>query len=105
MEFTTLEMQTLCCSFSSNKPALFVKKKKKNNDELVFQVFYRCSELQDAWDYVDFCLFKLTGVNINLSIGLCLYLDIRTGCGQVASDCETAYYFIFKCAQILNIGA
>ena len=55
--------------------ALFVKKKK---DELVSHIFYSCSELQDVWDYVDNCLFTLSGISVNLSIGLCLCLDVAT---------------------------
>ena len=68
----------------------------KKNDELVSHVFYRCSELRDVWDYVDICLFKLTGVNVSLSIALCLYLDVRTAFKQISTDQETAIVLLLS---------
>ena len=37
-----------------------------------------------------FTVFKLIGVNANLVIAFCLYLDVRTVLGQISSDQETA---------------
>ena len=71
----------------------------KKKDELVSHVFYSCSELQDVLDYVDNCLFTLTGISVNLSIGLCLYVDAATVFRQITSDQETAIVLFLSVAK------
>ena len=50
----------------------------------------------NEWDYVDICSFKLTGVNVSLSIALCLYLDVSAVFKQISTDQETAIVLLLS---------
>ena len=41
-------------------------------------------------------VYKLTGVNVNLSIALCLYLDVKIAFKQISADQKTAIVLLFK---------
>ena len=45
------------------------------------------------------CLFKLTGYVANLSVGLCLYLDVRNVFGQLSQNQEAPIIFLLSVAK------
>ena len=62
-------------------------------------MFFSCSKIQDVWDLVSVCLFKLTGYVTNLSPGLCLYSDVENVFCQLSQNQEAAIIFLLSVAK------